>query len=278
MKYLITGSKGFIGKNMLNYLSNENVITIDDDIFNSNDWFINLKDFLNFHVPDVIFHIGACSDTLETNVNFMLVRNYESTKILTDWAKENNKILIYSSSAANYGDNNKYPSNLYGWSKYVSEDYVILNGFIALRYFNVYGPHEEHKNKMSSIIYQAYNFNKKEPNKYFKLFLGKPKRDFIYVDDIIFANIFAFENFSNLKGKYYEVGFGESRTFEDILNILNIKYEYHLENLIPKGYQFYTCSSFDKWMPNWKPKYNLEMGIEKYLLYLKYDSENRSPC
>lgn len=278
MKYLVTGSKGFIGRNLINYLSNKNIISFDDEIFNVNFWDKNLINYLDINNPDVIFHIGACSDTLESDVNFMMIRNYEATKILTDWAKKNNKILIYSSSAANYGENNNYPSNLYGWSKYVSEDYVISNGFIGLRYFNVYGPYEQHKNKMSSIINQVYFFNKKNPNKHFKLFLGNPKRDFVYVDDIISANIFAFENFINLKGKYYEVGFGESRMFEDILKILNIKFEYDLEKNIPKGYQFYTCSSKNKWMPNWKPKYNLENGIKKYLLYLEYDSKNRSSC
>jgi nucleoside-diphosphate-sugar epimerase len=131
---------------------------------------------------------------------------------------------------------------------------------------------------MSSIINQVYKFNKETPNKSFKLFLGKPKRDFVYVDDIISANIYAFENFNILKGKYYEVGSGESRIFEDILNILGVKIQYYREIDTPIGYQFYTCSSPDKWMPDWKPKYNLETGIKKYLLYLDYDSKSRSPC
>ena len=68
--------------------------------------------------------------------------------------------IIYSSSAANYGINNRYPSNLYGWSKYAAECYVVANGGIALRYFNVYGPGEEFKGNMASVAYQAYKTNK----------------------------------------------------------------------------------------------------------------------
>ena len=110
---------------------------------------------------DAVFHVGACSDTLETNVDYMMTRNYESTKIIMDWCVKNNKPMIYSSSAANYGTNNLYPSNLYGWSKYVGEGYVISNGGIALRYFNVYGPGEEDKGKMASVAYQMFIKNTK---------------------------------------------------------------------------------------------------------------------
>jgi len=95
-------------------------------------------------------------NTLETNVEYMMTRNYESTKIMMDWCIENNKPMIYSSSAANYGTNGKYPANLYGWSKYVAEGYVISNGGIGLRYFNVYGPGEEDKGKMASVAYQMF--------------------------------------------------------------------------------------------------------------------------
>ena len=63
--------------------------------------------------------------------------------------------IIYSSSAANYGSDGKLPSNLYAWSKYTAECYVNSNGGISLRYFNVYGPKEQHKGKMSSVIYQT---------------------------------------------------------------------------------------------------------------------------
>jgi ADP-L-glycero-D-manno-heptose 6-epimerase len=216
--------------------------------------------------PEGIFHVGACSDTLETDVNYMMIRNYEFTKIISDYCSEFEVPLIYSSSAANYGINNLHPSNLYGWSKYVSEQYVIQNGGTALRYFNVYGPGEEHKGKMSSVAYQM--FLKNESKLDIKLFPKSPKRDFVYIKDVINANIFAYNNFMECANKYYEVGTGDARTFEDVLNIMEIPFTYTSENEIPLGYQFFTQSDKTKWMNGWEPSYNIEMGLVEYKNYL----------
>ena len=153
-RVLITGSSGFIGKNLYKELSNKidlKIFTLDlEDFFNQDsEWDKNLISKLDVIDPKVIFHIGACSDTLESNVNLMMGLNYQSSKIIMDWVKDNNRKLIYSSSAANYGESGRFPSNLYGWSKYAAEGYITSNGGIGLRYFNVYGPGEEHKGKMS---------------------------------------------------------------------------------------------------------------------------------
>jgi len=196
-----------------------------------------------------------------------MTRNYESTKIIMDWCVKNNKPMIYSSSAANYGTNNLYPSNLYGWSKYVGEGYVISNGGIALRYFNVYGPGEEDKGKMASVAYQMFIKNVKGEK--IVLFPKKPQRDFVYIKDIVSANIHALENYEELGGKYYEVGSGTARTFEDVLNNMGIEYNYTSEDVIPNGYQFYTCSDKSKWMNGWESKWDLEMGIKDYKEYLE---------
>ena len=268
-KVLLTGSKGFIGQNLKIELIKKgfDVSEINEDIFDSNGWKVELLLQLIRIKPEVIFHVGACSDTLEKDVNYMMVLNFEFTKVLTDWSKENNSKLIYSSSAANYGENNNYPSNLYGWSKYVAEQYVISNNGIGLRYFNVYGPKEEHKGKMASLAYQSYvkNMNGEEC----KLFPKKPTRDFVYVKDIVSANMFAFLNYNELNKKYYDVGSGEYRSFEDVLDNLDIPYTYHDEKMIPEGYQFFTCSDKNKWMEGWNPEYNLEKGIEDYKNYLE---------
>jgi nucleoside-diphosphate-sugar epimerase len=101
------------------------------------------------------------------------------------------------------------------------------------------------------------------------LFPKKPQRDFVYVKDVVSANLFALGNYQRLKGKYYEVGFGEARGFEDVLDNMGIKYEYTDEDKIPVGYQFYTCSDSNKWMGGWKPTWNLEMGIKDYKNYLE---------
>jgi ADP-L-glycero-D-manno-heptose 6-epimerase len=197
----------------------------------------------------------------------MMTRNFESTKILVDYSFEHQVPIIYSSSAANYGVNNMYPSNLYGWSKYVAEQYVISKGGIGLRYFNVYGPGEEKKGKMASVAYQMYLKKMKGENVY--LFPKKPKRDFVYVKDVVNANIFAWENYQNSYGKYYEVGSGVAMGFEDVLDYMKIGYEYTHEKIIPVGYQFYTCSDKNKWLTNWVPEWSLEKGIKNYLKHLE---------
>lgn len=267
---LLTGSKGFIGKNIKKKLidkGEEIIIEINENIFDSDNWDTELQLILHENQPSVIYHVGACSDTLEQNVNYMMKLNFQFTKILVDWSSKNNSKIIYSSSAANYGQNNNFPSNLYGWSKYVAEQYVVSNNGIGLRYFNVYGPGEEQKGKMSSVAYQAFigNQNKKS----WKLFPKKPTRDFVYVMDVVEANIFAEKNYYKLNRNWYEVGSGESRSFEDVLKNMSIEFSYVDEDQIPLGYQFYTCSDSSKWMMGWSPKYNLERGLKEYLDYLK---------
>ena len=261
---IVTGSNGFIGKNLIEEIKNNfEILEINEDIFINEDWTNILLSKINKFSPDVIFHIGACSDTLEQDVNYMMTRNYESTRIMSDYCYVYNCKMIYSSSAANYGTNNLYPSNLYGWSKYVAEKHVIQNGGVALRYFNVYGPHEDHKGKMSSVAYQMVT--KQKEGQEIKLFPLKPTRDFVYVKDVISANLHAFKKYVECSSNYYEVGSGESRTFEDVLKILSIEYTYHEENKIPIGYQFFTKSNKEKWMKGWEPKFNLELGLKDYL-------------
>jgi len=265
---LVTGTLGFIGKNLYEKLNSkfDKVVNIEEDIFSSNCWQDELLKKLDSVWPDVIFHVGACSNTLEFNVNYMMTRNYEFTKILVDWTLKSKSPIIYSSSAASYGEDNKNPSNLYGWSKYIAEGYVISNNGIALRYFNVYGPGEEHKGKMASVAYQM--FIKHNKGESIELFPGKPTRDFVYVEDVVDANIHALENYEDLKGSFYDVGFGESNLFESVLDYLDIKYKYAAESTVPTNYQYYTCANKQKMMKDWTPKYDLKKGIEKYKDYL----------
>ena len=266
-KFLVTGSKGFIGSNLISELLNlgHKVISIDDEYLNKKDWKSELTKTLNQKF-NCVFHVGACSDTLKTDVNYMMLRNYETTKFISDWCRKNNTPLIYSSSAANYGVNNQYPSNLYGWSKYVGESYVVANLGIGLRYFNVYGPGESHKGRMASVAYQM--FLKQKSGEQCFLFPKKPLRDFVYVKDIVSANIYAYKNFNKNKGKWFEVGSGKARSFEDVLQLMGIPFTYESLTSIPYGYQFYTCSNKSKWIPGWKPLWNLKKGIGDYKKYL----------
>lgn len=176
----MTGSSGFIGRNLSEQLGELGftVKHLDSDYFKELDWQNSLLSILNDFDPKVIFHVGACSNTLELNVQYMMEQNYQSTKLISDWCKDERRNLIFSSSAANYGINSKYPSNLYGWSKYVAEDYVRISGGIALRYFNVYGPGEENKGAMSSFLYQAYV--NRSHGKSFALPRGPDSRFYLY--------------------------------------------------------------------------------------------------
>lgn len=269
-KVLITGTNGFIGSQLLAQLEeygSYQIFTLNEDIFDNNTWVDDIKLMLSSIQPNVIFHVGACSDTLEQNVNYMMTLNFESTKLLMDFAKQNDVPFIYSSSAANYGVNDKFPSNLYGWSKYVAEQYVISNNGIGLRYFNVYGPGEENKGRMASVAYQM--FKKHQNGDKVFIFPKRPSRDFVYVKDIVEANIYAWKNYNEVRGKYYEVGSGDSKTFEDVLNILGVPFDYVDENNIPDGYQFYTCSEPKLWMNGWSPFWKLEKGLKDYKIYLK---------
>lgn len=261
-KVILTGSIGFIGSNLKKLLLEEwEVLEINEEIFGHSDWEKKIQDLFIGKI-EAVFHVGACSDTLEKNVNYMMEVNYEFTRLISDLCFLNEIPLIYSSSAANYGTNGKYPSNLYGWSKYAAENYVISKGGIALRYFNVYGPGEHNKGRMASVAYQMDQKFKSGDS--INLFPGKPTRDFVYVKDVVSANVYALEDYSLLRGNYYEVGSGESRSFEDVLNVLEIPFAYLPEESIPDGYQFFTMSNNKRWMPGWSPEWNLEKGLSDY--------------
>lgn len=264
---LVTGSNGFIGTNLISKLRESyNVFEITEEIFKSVEWLKILFEELDRIKPEAVFHVGAVSNTLENDVNYIMIRNYEFTQKLTDYCTIFGVPIIYSSSASCYGVNGQHPSNLYGWSKYTAEHYVLINGGVSLRYFNVYGPGEEDKGTMASVAYQMWDNNRIE--KPIKLFPGKPKRDFVYVEDVVSANIHALENYERLQYGYFEVGSGEARTFEDVLEIMEIPYTYAEENQIPKGYQIFTQSAAGKWMPEWEPKFRLEDGLKRYKTYL----------
>ena len=212
---------------------------------------------------DGIFHVGAIADTTLQDPNEMLIYNYTYSKKIFDLAKKYNKKVVYSSSAAVYGTDG-VPTNIYGWSKLLAEQYgdrTCRDRFVALRYFNVYGPGEEHKGKMASIAYQAWKKGD------FKLFPGEPKRDFVYIKDVVDATIYPL--FNHVKSGIYEVGSGEARTFEDVLNLMGVKYRYRNEVDVPNGYQYFTKANKNEFMDGWSPIYNLEKGLKEYRDYLE---------
>jgi ADP-L-glycero-D-manno-heptose 6-epimerase len=253
MKIIVTGGLGFIGSNIVNFLNKKGIndILIVDN-FNINSKFKNILDcqyndlisISEFEIGmsnnffkeyDIIIHQGACSDTMEVDGQYVFKNNYTYSRKLLEFCLYNNIRLIYASSAAVYGNSKKFkeivqnekPINIYGFSKLCFDNYVRSkiphnNTQIAgLRYFNVYGPKENLKGRMSSIIYQL--FRQQQENKQMYLFgetknysAGKQERDFIYIDDILNFNWFLINN-PSVSG-IFNAGTGEANTFFHVAN------------------------------------------------------------
>jgi len=231
VRALITGHKGFIGYNLKNTLDakmSRYIYGLDEELFDSPNWKEDLESYIYKQQPDIIFHVGACADTMNQDVEYMMTR--------------------------------------YAWSKYAAEKHVLANCQVALRYFNVYGPGENHKGRMASVAHQM--FNRHKSNQPVQLFPGRPQRDFIYIDDVVSANIHAMVGYNELSGRYYDVGSGEANSFETVLEHLNIPYTYKDKSEMPDNYQMYTKADQSKMMPEWEPKFTLEQGLKKYKEYL----------
>jgi len=262
---LLTGSEGFIGRSIQSRIENIyndkfNVWTFEkNNIKNNEYWIEELSELVND--SDIILHVGADSNTQNFDFNDVFFHNYYFSKVLFDLISQSNNDnkTIYSSSAACYGTQGM-PETIYAWSKFLAEQYGYskLENFISLRYFNVYGPGENDKGNMSSIAYQALITK----NDYFYLFPGNPKRDFIFVEDIVEANLHPI--FNNIKKGIYDVGTGDENSFEDIVEFFDLNVKYLDKSKIPKNYQYQTKANKNKFMKGWEAKYSLELGLKKY--------------
>ncbi len=242
---------------------------------------------LNDYKFDYIFHQGAISDTTCKDQNLVLKTNYESLDYFINKAKESEGMLIYASSAATYGNSpapniagsGEKPENVYGFSKLLMDmklREIIKNGIddnfkiISLRYFNVYGKGEYFKGNTASMILQLGLQVLR--NKKVKLFeFGEQLRDFVYIKDVIQANIKAIE--SNKSG-IYNVGSGKARSFNDIVDILKIYLGDFEVEYIKNPYSFYqnhTQADISDTIKDlfYEPRYTLESGIEDYIDEIK---------
>ncbi|MCK9388625.1 MAG: ADP-glyceromanno-heptose 6-epimerase [Sulfuritalea sp.] len=251
MYYVVTGACGFIGANLVKGL-NERGITdiIAVDNLTKADKFLNLTDceiadyidkseFLDLIESGqldggvaAILHEGACSDTMETDGRYMMANNYRYSLALLDFCQEQEIPLLYASSASVYGDGGVFreerefeaPLNVYGYSKFLFDQIVRrrLAGadsqIAGFRYFNVYGPREQHKGRMASVAF--HHFNQYRAAGKVKLFEGyggygngEQRRDFVYVGDVVKANMDFLE--SRASG-IYNLGTGRAQSFNEL--------------------------------------------------------------
>lgn len=262
-----------------------------------------LNDWLDNHASDVsaIIHMGAISDTTETDEALLEANNIQYTLDLWERARRHNWRFLYASSAATYGDGNQgfvdsddlnelaklQPLNLYGWSKHKT-DIAILTGiangegqpdvWAGFKFFNVYGPNEEHKGAMRSLVRKiAPNIQRGEVVKLFRSHRpdyedGAQERDFIYVKDAIVPVLRAL-TCGNLGG-LFNVGAGEARSFRDLaiatFTALNapIKIEYvDMPENIRNQYQYHTVADTSKAKASGLHvnAYTLEQGVADYV-------------
>ena len=305
---IVTGGAGFIGSNIVRGLNREgikDIIVVDNmtnskkhlnlnslefsDYIDKTDFMNNLGLFKRYKI-DTIFHQGACSNTLEEDGRYMLHNNYEYSKNLLEFCIENNIRFIYASSASVYGDGkngffedekNEYPLNVYAFSKFLFDRYVrsVINNvsaqIVGLRYFNVYGPQEAHKNKMASVIYHFHNEILDDGT--IKLFKGSDdfRRDFVFVDDIVNVNLF-FLNNENLRG-IFNCGSSKAEPFLKIAQIMqklyeNVRIEFiKFPEELRKKYQTFTQADISLLRKAGYQKQftGLEEGVKKYVEILK---------
>jgi ADP-L-glycero-D-manno-heptose 6-epimerase len=247
---------------------------------------INDKDLLldlevNYRF-DYIFHEAAISDTTAQEQDLMIRTNVNAYKDLLDLAIKHNANMIYASSAATYGNaaspqkvGVEAPQNVYGFSKLcmdnLSREYIKKSniGIVGLRYFNVYGPREYFKNSTASMVLQfgLQLLSGKNP----RLFESSDKilRDFIYIEDVIAANIKAM---NPKESGIYNVGTGKARSFQDIVDILQRELETtlsceYIENPFIGSYQFHTEADIasTKEALGYEPKFEMEDAIKAYV-------------
>ncbi|RUM44612.1 MAG: ADP-glyceromanno-heptose 6-epimerase [Hydrogenimonas sp.] len=235
---------------------------------------------------DVIFHEAAISDTTVYDQKIMMETNLNAFKDLLKMAKEMGSAMVYASSGATYGNapapqtvGREDPANIYGFSK-LAMDHLAYEWMkksdlpiVGLRYFNVYGPREFFKNKTASMVLQFGHQILAGNNP--RLFEGSDKilRDFIYIDDVIQANIKAC---TPKKSGVYNVGTVKARSFQDIVDILqkelgtNLACEY-IPNPYIGQYQFFTQADIEptKEFLGYDPEVTLEEGIKRYLPEIK---------
>lgn len=326
---LVTGGGGFIGSNLVAGLEAQGhgPVAVCDSLGTGSKWRniakrnlaelippANLFNWLATHANELetVFHLGAISDTTARDVDAIIAANIRLTLDLWDWCAESGKRLIYASSAATYGDGGDgfdddmsqtalarlRPLNPYGWSKLLVDRRIAQHlgdrdkqprQWVGLRFFNVYGPNEYHKDGQRSVAVQIYE--QATLNGMCKLFRshnpdypnGEQQRDFIWVDDCVQVMLWLLDN-PHISG-LFNLGTGKSRTFADLANAVfgALGRTTHIEYIdtpleVRKHYQYLTQARMERLRDAGfaHPFTSLEDGVRTYVRdYLATDDPYR---
>jgi ADP-L-glycero-D-manno-heptose 6-epimerase len=313
-RILVTGAAGFIGSALIWQLNREGFenIIASDILGTDEKWknlvplrfadYIEASDLLasldsqELRQTRYIFHLGACSSTTETNASYLMENNFNFTKRLARWSLDDNRRFVYASSAATYGDGSLgmedgfehleslRPLNMYGYSKHIFDLHAKREGWferqdgvVGLKYFNVFGPNEDHKGDMRSVVHKAYAQIRDE--KKVRLFKshhpdyrdGEQRRDFVYVKDAVNMTLhLARSGRSGL----FNVGTGEASTWIDlvapIFDALSIRPEIEfieMPEALRGRYQYYTCANTNRLRETgWtKDTHSLKSAVSDYV-------------
>jgi ADP-L-glycero-D-manno-heptose 6-epimerase len=307
---VVTGAAGFIGSNLvhgLNARGRTDILAVDDltdgtkfrnladaEIadYLDKDAFLALVERGALPKPDAVFHQGACSATTEWNGKFVMDVNYRYSQVLLHDCQTRGVPYFYASSASVYGMGAQgfreergceKPLNMYAYSKFLFDQYVrrqsLSSQVVGLRYFNVYGPREQHKGGMAST---AFHFNDQiRRDGVCRLFEGSDgyehggqRRDFIHVDDVVAMNLWFWDHPE--QSGIYNCGTGRAQPFNDIARAViawhgrgDIEYVAFPESL--KGrYQSYTQASHERLRAIGydRPFLSVEDGVRRYLDWL----------
>jgi len=288
---IVTGGAGFIGSALIAALNKRgitDILVVDEhgkdkcknlanlsfaDYTEKNDF---LKTVLEKKIStniEPVFHMGACSDTTETDAEYLEKNNYQFSTLLAKWATDANIRFIYASSAATYGDGsagfsddeekieNLKPLNPYGQSKHLFDLWArrsgLLEKIVGLKYFNVFGPNEYHKGDMRSFVVRAFEqINATGKVRLFKSYKpefkdGQQMRDFLYVKDAVDMTLFFYDN-PEING-LFNIGAGKARTWNDLVKAVfaamgkTPKIEYiDMPDSIRNQYQYFTQADITK--------------------------------
>ena len=324
---IVTGGAGFIGSNLvkaINDKSGSDVMVVDNlantakvgnlsdckitDYRDKNDFYQSLQNLDKISGLEAVLHQGACSDTMVTDGRYVMHNNYQFSRLLLEYCQHYKIPYLYASSASVYGSGKQFqekpefekPLNAYAYSKLAFDQHVrsrrsqITIPVVGLRYFNVYGPRENHKGRMASVAYHFYQQYSK--NQKVNLFRGcegygdgEQLRDFISVDDVVNVNFYFLDN-PHISG-IFNLGTGRSQSFNevaaavvnyfrrkqnmDVMSVEQMQNDGHIEyipfpeNLIGK-YQSFTQADIKALRDaGYKREFlTVEQGVNRYLEWL----------